>query len=154
MGMDVYGKAPINETGEYYRQSVWGWRPLWNYCLMVAPIAHKVQYGHSNDGDGLNAADSVILADLLEQELTSGRTADALMMYELELEALPDEFCNICAGTGKRLPPPVCGAGDQPCNGCQATGRRRPFETYYHTSVEDIQEFVAFLRASGGFEIH
>ena len=52
MGMDVYGKAPTAEVGEYFRRNVWGWRPLWDMCLDLFPeLTEKVEYGHSNDGD-------------------------------------------------------------------------------------------------------
>jgi hypothetical protein len=37
MGMDVYGKDAVSEKGEYFRNNVWYWRPLWNYCIEVAP---------------------------------------------------------------------------------------------------------------------
>jgi hypothetical protein len=32
MGMDVYG-----ESGNYFRNNVWWWRPLANYCQAIAP---------------------------------------------------------------------------------------------------------------------
>ena len=35
MGMDVYGIAPTSERGEYFRNNVWWWRPLWDYCCEV-----------------------------------------------------------------------------------------------------------------------
>jgi hypothetical protein len=28
MGMDVYGREPLNEEGMYFRASVWEWRPI------------------------------------------------------------------------------------------------------------------------------
>jgi hypothetical protein len=28
MGMDVYGKNPRSEAGEYFRANVWSWRPI------------------------------------------------------------------------------------------------------------------------------
>ena len=28
MGMDVVGKGPLNEAGEYFRANVWAWRPI------------------------------------------------------------------------------------------------------------------------------
>lgn len=28
MGMDLYGKKPLNPVGEYFRNNVWWWRPL------------------------------------------------------------------------------------------------------------------------------
>ena len=37
MGMDVYGKKPKGEKGDYFRNNVWWWRPLWQYCASSAP---------------------------------------------------------------------------------------------------------------------
>lgn len=33
MGMDVYGRDPANEQGEYFRATVWSWRPI--QALMI-----------------------------------------------------------------------------------------------------------------------
>lgn len=152
--MDVYGKAPVSETGKYFRNNVWWWRPLAEYCCSVAPeITAKCAYWQSNDGDGLGERASLKLADRLQAEIDSGRTAAFAAIREAEQHRLPDDPCQICAGTGLRLPPPACGAGDQPCNGCNGTGRVRPWETAYPFSVENVQEFIAFLRECGGFEI-
>ena len=70
MGMDVYGNKPKNKDGEYFRNNVWWWRPLWDYCLDNYPsIAGKVEHGHSNDGDGLAAGDAKKLAILLKKDI-------------------------------------------------------------------------------------
>ena len=42
MGMDVYGKNQTSEKGSYFRNNVWWWRPLWNYCEELhGDITHK-----------------------------------------------------------------------------------------------------------------
>ncbi len=154
MGFDVFGKNPKNEKGEYFRNNVWWWHPLWEYCCFVAPdVAGKVAYGHSNDGDGLDEEDALALARRLREELESGRTKEYEERYMAALKALPDEPCPICGGTGRRLPPPQVGPGDVPCNGCNGTGRVRPFATHYPFSEENVREFVEFLENCGGFEI-
>ena len=69
MGMDVIGK----KEGSYFRNNVWWWRPLWNYCLKVSPtICGKVENAQSNDGDGLNADDSKALASILKNCIEDG----------------------------------------------------------------------------------
>lgn len=155
MGMDVNGKAATSETGEYFRNNAWWWRPLARYCCAVAPeIAAKCQYWQSNDGDGLSAADSIALAAALQTEIDAGRTATTEKEYTAGLEAMPDENCKICGGTGKRAEPPACGPGTLPCNGCDHTGKVRPSQCNYPFSAENVQEFVNFLRDCGGFEIN
>ena len=160
MGMDIYGKNPSGEQGKYFRNNAWWWRPLATYCCAVAPeITAACQYWQSNDGDGLDAEAAVALADALQQEINSNRTLLYEKQYTGAMESKPDEPCRICAGTGTRLPIPQCGAGDPragglKCNGCNATGYVRPSDTNYPFSVENVIEFIAFLRDSGGFEIN
>lgn len=157
MGMDVYGKCPQSELGEYFRNNVWWWHPLWDYCYKVASdlISQGVyESGHSNDGSGLNALKSRKLAERLEAEILAGRTLQYQKDYREEVEALPDETCEVCAGTGRRLPPPQVGPGDQSCNSCKGKGTTRPIATWYSFSVENVKEFVEFLKDCGGFEIH
>jgi hypothetical protein len=156
MGMDVVGKNEEHPVGGYFRNNVWWWRPLWDYCAAVAPsvIDKKLhESGHYNDGAGLNDLDSVQLADLLQQEVEQGNTKQLEMAHAQQLDALDDETCFICEGTGKRQEPPATGAGDIPCNGCQGTGAVRPSATHYPFSEENVVNFIQFLRNCGGFEI-
>lgn len=74
MGMDVYGINPTNEDGQYFRNNVWWWHPLWEYCCVVSSKANSVINGHSNDGDGLNEQDSKALAETLLSEINKGYT--------------------------------------------------------------------------------
>jgi len=77
MGMDVIGRNPRDGVGNYFRNNVWRWHPLAEYGCEVAPeIAAKCRHWHSNDGDGLDAEDSIRLADLLQKETDAGRTLD------------------------------------------------------------------------------
>lgn len=172
MGMDVYGKAPASETGEYFRNNVWWWRPLANYILETAPeaLTEKRPHWHTNDGAGLDAADSRALADLLQAEIDSGRCASYAAIRDAEQKALPREKCTICDGTGIRMdeigmkmrqPAKVIDAPGHPrhgetgwCNGCDGHGWRENSDAMYPFSVENVQEFVNFLRDSGGFEIN
>jgi hypothetical protein len=66
MGMDVYGTEPKNEKGAYFRNNVWWWRPLWEYCEFVAPeLTCTVENGYSNDVDGLDGEDAKDIAKAL-----------------------------------------------------------------------------------------
>lgn len=154
MGMDVFGKAPRSEKGEYFRNNVWWWHPLWSYCEEVVPdIAGQVEYGHSNDGDGLDAEAAVELAQRLQAAIDAGATAQYAAERQSALAALPGEVCSICGGTGSRQEPPLIGPGPIPCNGCNGTGQVRPWETNYPFEVANVQEFAEFLQDCGGFAI-
>lgn len=156
MGMDVYGKAPVSEKGEYFRNNIWWWHPLWDYCLSVMPgLAEAVPDGHSNGGDGLKTGiEARQLADVLRAEVESGRTAEYATRRNAYLESLPLELCRICNGTGQR-PDGLYGVTwtETGCNGCNDTGKVKNFALSYAFDVENVMEFIEFLNDCGGFEI-
>lgn len=160
MGMDVHGKRPTTEAGKYFGNNIWWWRPLASYVCEVAPdIAKKCSYWQSNDGDGLGEGDSAKLADRLQQEIDSGRTARYAQVRQSEIERMANERCPLCEGTGTRKPVPHRGAGNPKaggirCNQCGGDGHVRPEIENYPFNVENVQEFVTFLRGCGGFEIY
>lgn len=149
MGMDVIGVNPASEKGEYFRNNVWWWRPLWEYCCHVSPELCEGVSGHTNDGDGLDAAGSAMLAGALQREIDLGECRRYGERYAKTIAALPDEKCDLCNGTGIRI------FQEKPikCNGCEGKGHKRPWAAHYPFSVENVQEFVYFLRDCGGFEI-
>lgn len=145
MGMDVYG-----ESGNYFRNNVWWWRPLADYCLRAAPhLCAPCDEWHSNSGDGLDAANSTALATTLQAHIDCGACLVYQEEYLRNLSEMPDEVCGHCNGTGTRNDENFQGK----CNGCEGKGKRRPFDTWYPFSVENVQEFTNFLRESGGFKI-
>ena len=158
MGMDVYGKNPTTEEGECFRNNIGHWHPLAEYVGEIAPdIAGKCRHWHTNDGDGLDAADVRKLADILQAEIDSGRCEHYARIYASAQERTPNESCWLCAGTGTRKPAPEVGAGGLVtgivCNGCKGEGWFRPWSTRDRFSVENVQNFIVFLRDCGGFEI-
>ena len=136
---------------------MWSWRPLWDYVEEVAPqLAARVEHGHTNDGDGLNARDSAKLAAILTAELDAGRTAQYEADYTAGIEALADEPCSYCGATGTRSDAVGQEAGmveRQWCNGCGGKGSRRPMTAWYEFSADNVRDFRDFLVACGGFEI-
>lgn len=160
MGMDVYGRKPKNETGEYFRRNVWGWHPLWQYCCEANPeITFKVENGHSNDGDGLNGSDTFRLAKSLKASLLDGSAAKYIKDRQEELDALPLEDCGYCSTTGERTWKAGEGMNDtqetqiKTCNACHGKGKVKNWATNYSLDLEDIQQFHDFLISSGGFNI-
>ena len=56
MGMDIYGRKPENEVGEYFRRNVWGWRPLHfmsQFVMHREGLKYDTDGWGSNDGNGL-----------------------------------------------------------------------------------------------------
>jgi hypothetical protein len=95
----------------------------------------------------------------LQNEVDSGQCEAYANIREAMLAAKPNEPCHLCEGTGVRKPIPEWGAGDLTkgglkCNACDGTGSVRPWDTQYPFSVENVREFIAFLRECDGFEIN
>ncbi len=160
MGMDISGLKSTGERGEYFRNSVWWWHPLALYCQDVAPEITSAcrDWHHNFTGDGLDAAGALALAEALQKEIDTNRTDAFARRFNSGQEMLPNEPCNICDGTGVRITFPHLGAGDLKkggivCNKCQGAGNVRPWASYYAFSTENVANFVAFLRESGGFDI-
>ena len=170
MGMDVYGKNPKSNAGEYFRRNVWGWRPLWDYCVeMYNDLVGEVK-GHYNDGDGLGDEGSLELARRINADLASGKAKEYIDERNQALADLPPEPCQICNGTGIRtdqvgvengmpdqeLEPEIkiiTGREKGWCNGCRGEGKKEHFATWYSLDLDDLKEFAEFLENSGGFEI-
>lgn len=75
MGMDVYGRNPTGENGEYFRSSAPAWYELANYCVHVAPdICASCKEWRTNDCDGLDADGAARLATVLQNEVNENRT--------------------------------------------------------------------------------
>ena len=150
MGMDVFGVAPTSEAGEYFRNSVWSWRPLWDFVSESCDLDEDVELsGHFNDGMEIDEFTARRIAKTLFSLLNDGTVATYERAHDVLLKALPDEECKHCNGTGVRDDEYVQGK----CNGCNGTGKVRPFETWYSFSEENVQKFAEFADHSGGFEI-
>ena len=100
MGMDVYGLKPKSKVGEYFRNNVWWWHPLWDYCCFVDnSLIEKVPNAHCNDGDGLNAIDSRKLGFLIKDTVENGSAENYIPSYNEYLESLPEESCHCIKST-------------------------------------------------------
>jgi len=175
MGMDVIGLEPITEAGQYFRRNIWGWRRLADMVCVIAPrLTAHCEHWHSNDGDGLDAETSTLLAQELQAAIASGKALRLIAARDAAVAGLPREACHLCDGIGirrdqigvqagqpERVIGPDTGAPpDHPrygqtgwCNGCSGRGSNANFESHYYVSVDDIAEFARFLAGCGGFEI-
>jgi hypothetical protein len=103
MGMDVYGIAPTNEIGTYFRRSVWGWGPLADLVCYLAPaVTGRCKRWQSNGGDGLNARDSATLALILIAAIDDGTVAEIVTNRAAEFLTVDDvkEFADFLAACG------------------------------------------------------
>jgi hypothetical protein len=170
MGMDVYGLNPKNQEGEYFRNNVWWWRPLWNYCLGNHYVACKVKDGHSNSGDGLDAKDSLELGLALLNDIANGKVHEYEDSYRKYISELPLEECKYCQGIGirtdklatqtnisvKELSPEniaVLAKEIGWCAACDGDGQVSSFEANYPFNSQNVALFAKFLINCGGFII-
>lgn len=66
MGMDVFGKNPDAEVGEYWRSSIWSWPSVLDGIAATGVLDDDLILSMSfNDGAGPDAAKAVELADAL-----------------------------------------------------------------------------------------
>ena len=70
---DQYREA---NPGVYFRNNVWWWRPLWDFCRYIAPelINDDLHIdGHNNGGSGLNDEEAKELGVLLIKSFENGK---------------------------------------------------------------------------------
>jgi len=159
MGMDVYGRKPKNKKGEYFRNNVWFWHPLWSYCESNYPVVtSKCKDGHSNSGDGLNASDAKKLAKLIKKDLENGKAQLYADQYSEWQQSLPKEPCSPCRGTGvykcKTTNDGVEIEEERPCGNCDKTGMSEAWAKNYPFALENLKEWQEFLDNCGGFNIY
>ena len=156
MGFDLYGRNPVSSDGEYFRNNVWWWRPLWEYVILTCDnilTVRQARDGTMNSGAVITKSQTLKIVRKLQKSIDNG---DALM-FKLErdkqLDSLEKEVCEVCGGTGKRKKPPKTGAGKHDCNSCDSTGKVDSFLKHYPFDVDNVQDFLKFCKTSGGFEI-
>ncbi len=136
--------------GAYFRNNVWWWRPLWNYCYHLADdliSAELHDNGHSNSGAGLDDYNAKRLGQRLLEEINNGNTIQYQANYQQYLDDMPDDDCLICDnnnyGHDKK----------KNCKRCEGTGKRPNFNKSYPFDIDNVKQFAEFCIESGGFEI-
>ena len=162
MGVDISGKKPTTNEGDYFCSNWWGWRPLNAICELAAynsKLKIDFSYWGSNDGKGLKTQKQCDkLADAIELLISENPEYNEYLIDD-------DDRIYIClgswceAGTGKFIASDAIIQlnKDYP----EGTLLFRPVvmpdgtlaETSHSTSLGRIKEFVTFLRGCGGFEI-
>jgi len=73
MGFDLIGIESKNEHGEYFRNNVWWWRPLWTFiCEVVSEIDdNDAERGCFNDGYIIKGSKHKAIKEKLEKALNN-----------------------------------------------------------------------------------
>jgi hypothetical protein len=170
--MDVYGKKPKTPKGQYFRNNIWYWHPLWDFCCESFPeITEPVKYGHTNDGDGLGSRASTKLAKGIKEMLSNGDAQKYVAERDAKLANLNRVDCELCNATGIRTDQTgvemgmdvqvldweksvLLGREKGWCNGCSGEGTTEAWANSYRLTIENITEFAQFLENCGGFTIN
>ena len=138
--------------GIYFRNNVWGWRPLWQFVCNQFPevINDKdAEGGESNSGHLIDKSKAMRIGYGLKAKLLDGSLQTYCDNYKKELDSLEQEECYLCEGTGTRTDMKV----DNGCNGCSGTGKRDSWAKSYPFDIDNVRYFLEFCLESGGFEI-
>lgn len=133
MGMDVYGRDPKSEDGEYFRANIWSWRPIHELIEKANVLPQRmVEEMAFNDGAGPDAEQALLLAyqighmiDGMDDENTFVLTSEVDGPVAELLKNLNEQGIDIISPRG-----PV-----------------------YEADVVHVREFVQFCRESGGFKV-
>lgn len=172
MGMDLYGKNPATENGNYFRNNVWWWRLLYTYCVEKHSdlLGDEPDRGHYNDGYEIGKVNAAKLGVALLQDLDDGTVTEYKNSYNAYVSELPRLRCHLCEGTGIRtdsvgveqlmhekeldaLTASYTHRTHGWCNVCEGLGSTSPFEAKYRFDEDNVRNFANFCISSGGFEI-
>ncbi len=162
MGVDISGRKPTTNEGDYFCSNWWGWRPINTICQLAAynsKLKIDFSYWGSNDGKGLRTQKQCDkLADAIELLISESIDFNEFMMDD-------DNRVYIClgswveAGTGRFIPSEKQMElnKDYPEGTMMFRSVVMPdgtlAESSHSTSLGRIKQFVTFLRGCGGFEI-
>jgi hypothetical protein len=160
MGVDISGRKPKTEEGDYFASNWWGWRPIVaisEAAMINSKLDYDTSYWGSNDGKGLRTQKQCDkLADAIEL-LISNNYNEYLTEDDDRIYIVMGSWCE--AGTGKFIgserehilnqqyeygdilyAPVVAEDGTL-------------VESSYSTSLDRIKQWITFLRSCGGFKI-
>lgn len=154
--MDVSGLKPTSERGSYFRANVWGWRPIHYLCAVAnkrEELGYDMSYWGSNDGAGLKAPTKCRkLANAIEKMVGENENFTNLddkiyVAMGMWVEAGVGRFVQETDELDEVYP-----AGTIMYNSfVDAKGRH--IESAYSIDREFLNEWIAFLRECGGFQI-
>ena len=143
--------------GAYFRNNVWGWRPLWSYVCSVCYdiLSDKdASAGSFNDGHKISKTKAGKIAKKLHSLIKDGKVKEYENGYKKHIASLEQVDCDLCETTGRRKEPPKTGAGDyMECNKCSGTGKVDDWAKSYPFSEDNVRQFANFCANSGGFTI-
>ena len=160
MGVDISGRKPKTEAGDYFSSNWWGWRPILaisEAAMLNSKLDYDTSYWGSNDGRGLRTQKQCDkLADAIEL-LISNNYNEYLTEDDDRIYIVMGSWCE--AGTGQFVPSEFTASlneqyeyGDilyTPVVAANGT----MVESAHATSLGRLKGWITFLRNCGGFKI-
>jgi len=140
MGYDLFGVEPKNEKGEYFRNNIWWWPRLWDFCCYITPEISEEErnLGHHNDGLVIREGKHKALIEGLRQALVDREKFNDWIRNSKEgytnIGHWSDNIFGILAGLDD-------------------SAKIRPTRPQYHFEWENVEEFLDFLTNNNGFQI-
>ena len=160
MGVDISGRKPKTDAGDYFCSNWWGWRPilaLSESAMLKAKLDYDTSYWGSNDGKGLGTQKQCDkLADAIEL-LISETYNEFLMEDDDRIYICMGSWCE--AGTGRFIPSEFTQSLNEQYEwgdilyGPVVAENGTMVESSYSTSLGRLKEWITFLRNCGGFSI-
>jgi len=160
MGVDISGRKPKTEAGDYFSSNWWGWRPILaisEAAMISSKLDYDTSYWGSNDGKGLRTQKQCDkLADAIEL-LISNNYNEYLTEDDDRIYIVMGSWCE--AGTGKFVPSDFTASLNEEYEygdilyGPIVAENGTMVESSYSTSLGRIKQWITFLRSCGGFEI-
>jgi uncharacterized protein YlaI len=97
MGFDLVGIKAKSEKGEYFRNNVWYWRPLWTYicneCDDILTIK-EAEGGTFNDGTKISKAKAEKIAKRIQERIDDGSVDLHKAGYDGTVEQINDGWAD------------------------------------------------------------
>ena len=159
---DQYQK---DNPGEYFRNNVWFWRPLWNFvCNNCQDILNEddMMGGESNSGYEISEHKAELIGRRLSALLADGTVDEVHRINALEIakskahnEIIEEELENIKKACKKEHGKDVAPANypEPYYTQWSELQSQEKWSAHYPFDKENIEDFAKFCLESGGFEI-
>jgi hypothetical protein len=162
MGVDISGRKPKTEVGDYFSSNWWGWRPINAICEIAAydsKLKIDFSYWGSNDGKGLKTQKQCDkLADAIELLISeNSQYNENLADDDDRIYIVMGSWCE--AGTGKFIPSDFTASLNEQYEygdilyGPVVAENGTMVESSHSASFGRLKEWITFLRNCGGFKI-